>query len=70
MKIAFITIVGAALLVLATGAWVADGLRAVRGTGRRRRAERAAEHQAPAEARRRRGPGRFVPEDPDRFAVA
>jgi hypothetical protein len=40
-KVALITIVGAALLVLATGAWIADGVRYVAGTSRRRRARAA-----------------------------
>ena len=35
-KVAIVTVVGIALLVLATGAWIADGVGAVRGAGRRR----------------------------------
>jgi len=38
-KVALITLVGTALLVLATGAWVADGVKAVRNATRRRRAD-------------------------------
>jgi hypothetical protein len=41
-KVALITIVGTALLVLATGAWIADGVKAVRNTTRRRRDDRFA----------------------------
>ena len=47
-KVAIIAVVGVALLVLATGAWVADGVRAVRGAGRRRRSEQGAERFAVA----------------------
>ena len=71
-KVAIITIVGVALLVLATGAWVADGVRAVRGAGRRRRVEHAAErHSLHEEARRRSSHGTdYAPNGPERFAVA
>jgi hypothetical protein len=70
-KVAIITVVGVALLVLATGAWVADGVRAVRGASRRRRIEHAAEHLSLREARRRSSHGTdYAPEGPERFAVA
>ena len=43
-NVAIIAVVGIALLVLATGAWIADGVKAVGGASRRRRRdERAAE---------------------------
>ena len=68
-KVAIITVVGVALLVLATGAWVADGVRAVRGAGRRRRVEHAAERHSLREARRHYADD-YAPEGPERFAVA
>ena len=68
-KIAFITIVGVALLVLATGAWIADGVRAVRGAGRRRRAEHAAERHPLREARRHYA-ATAPPRAPEHFVVA
>jgi len=68
-KVAIITVVGVALLVLATGAWVADGVRVVRGAGRRRRVEQAAERHSLREARRHHQAD-YAPEGPERFAVA
>ena len=68
-KVAIITVVGAAVLVLATGAWIADGVRAVTAASRRRRAERAAGRHALREARRHRATV-YRPERPDRFVVA
>ena len=68
-KIGFITVVAIALLVLATGAWIADGIRAVRDAGRTRRAATPAERQAPDEERRRRRPP-HSPDAPDVVAVA
>ena len=62
-KIGFITVVAIALLVLATGAWIADGIRAIRDAGRTRRAA------TPAEERRRRRPP-HSPDAPDVVAVA
>ena len=70
-RIAFFTIVGVALLVLATGAWIADGLRAVRGTDRRRRrAERAAERHPLGVGDRSRKPLPFPEGEPPHFVVA
>ena len=68
-KVAIITVVGVAVLVLATGAWIADGVRAVSAASRRRRTERAAGRHALREARRHR-PAVYRPERPDRFVVA
>jgi hypothetical protein len=68
-KIGFITVVAVALLVLATGAWIADGIRAVRDAGRTRRAAPAAERQARDEDRRHRRP-QHGPDAPDLVAVA
>jgi hypothetical protein len=68
-KVALIAIVGTALLVLATGAWVADGVNAVRNATRRRRVERSTRHQALV-ADHPHHPAPFVPETPERFAVA
>jgi hypothetical protein len=68
-NVALITVVGVAVLVLATGAWIADGVRAVRSTTRRRRTGRAAERHALREARRHHAAA-YLPERPDRFAVA
>lgn len=68
-KVAIITVVGVALLLLATGAWVADGVRVVRGAGRRRRGEQAAERHALRDDRRQH-PDDYHPEGPERFAVA
>jgi hypothetical protein len=68
-KVAIITVVGVALLVLATGAWVADGVKAVRGASRRRRVEHAAERHSLREDRRHHHPD-YAPEGPERFAVA
>lgn len=68
-KIGFITVVAIALLVLATGAWVADGIRAVRDAGRTRRAAHAAERDALYEDHQhRRRP--HSPDVPDPVAVA
>ena len=67
-RIGFITVVAVALLVLATGAWIADGIRAVRGAGRKRRAAHAAGRDARyADRQRQRAPHR--PDAPDRVAV-
>ena len=68
-KVALIAVVGTALLVLATGAWVADGVKAVRNATRRRRVDGSTEHRALVADHLRR-PGTFVPETPDRFATA
>jgi hypothetical protein len=68
-KVALIALVGAALLVLATGAWVADGAKAVRRATRRRRADGSTEHRALV-AEHLRHPVRFVRETPDRLATA
>jgi hypothetical protein len=70
-KVAIITVVGVALLVLATGAWVADGVKAVRGAGRRRSSEEAAGRHTMRDDRRRSSRGAdYVPEGTERFAVA
>jgi len=47
-KVALIAVIGAALLVLATGAWAADGAKAVRNTLRRRRADQTSDGFATA----------------------
>ena len=70
-NVAIIVVVGVALLVLATGAWVADGVKAVRGASKRRRTEQAADRHALREDRRRSSHGvDYAPEGPERFAVA
>jgi hypothetical protein len=63
-RIGFITVVAVALLVLATGAWIADGIRAVRGAGRTRRA--AHDGRDPDS---QRGPAPRRPDAPDLAAV-
>jgi hypothetical protein len=68
-KVAIITVVGVALLVLATGAWVVDGFKAVRNTGRRRRVEEAVERHTLRDDRHHRLP-LYAPEGPERFAAA
>jgi hypothetical protein len=66
-KIGFITVVAVALLVLATGAWIADGIRAVCDAGRTRRAARAAERHALYDDRRHRQ-APHTPDGPDLIA--
>jgi hypothetical protein len=67
-KIGFLTVVALALLVLATGAWIADGIRAVRHAGRTRRVADAVEGRGPYEERRARSARR--PEGANLVAVA
>jgi hypothetical protein len=67
-KIGFITVVAIALLVLATGAWIADGIRAVRVTGRTRRAAHAAGRNPVHEDRQHRQAPQ-MPEAPDDLVV-
>jgi hypothetical protein len=67
-KVALVTIVGTALLVLAAGAWVADGVNAVRTATRRPRVDRSSRDQALV-ADHLRHPAPRAPETPDRVAL-
>ena len=68
-KATYIVLIGTALVTLAAGAWIVDGVKWVGKSRRRSRLERVTGRHALDESHRRRGPTLFTHGDAQHFAV-
>ena len=68
-KVTYIVLIGTALLTLAAGAWIVDGVKWLGTSRRRSQLDRDTRRHALNESRRRSGPTLFTHGGPQHFAV-